>query len=534
MRIAKAIREGRWNKAKALQWLLTHSFYGKVLAIRRVTESQGKRTAGVDGEKWSTPKAKFKAIVRLKRRGYQPKPVRRVYIPKAKGKRRPLGIPCMVDRAMKSLHLLGLEPIAETTADKNSYGFRPERGTADAIEQCRTALCQENSAQWVLEGDIKSCFDEISHIWLENHVPMDRTILKKWLKAGFIDKGSFHPTSEGVPQGSPISPTLTNMTLDGLEGLLSKHFKRRVVKGKTFNPKVNIVRYADDFVVTGVSKEILEQEVKPLIEAFLKERGLRLSQTKTKVTHISEGYDFLGQNIRKYRGKLINKPSKANIQSFLAKVRRLIKLHRQSNQADLIKSLNPVIRGWANYHRHGASKKTFVIIDYRIWQMLWHWATRRHSNKSAFWVKNRYFHKVGAENWVFACYVESTTKENEKRLSRLSLASKTPIKRHTKIKAEANPYDPVWEIYFEERLKRKMTQTLQGRKTLLHLWRSQNGKCLVCLQAISKESGWHVHHFLEKAKGGSDIWSNLVMLHPNCHRQVHSQGLTVLKPTPTQ
>ena len=161
-RIAKAIREGRWNKAKALQWILTHSFYAKVLAIRRVTENRGKNTVGVDGEKWSTPKTKFEAIVRLKHRGYQPKPVRRVYIPKAKGKRRPLGIPCMVDRAMKSLYLLGLEPIAETKADKHSYGFRPERSTADAIEQCFNLLCRHTSAQWVLEGDIKSCFDQAS------------------------------------------------------------------------------------------------------------------------------------------------------------------------------------------------------------------------------------------------------------------------------------------------------------------------------------------------------------------------------------
>jgi RNA-directed DNA polymerase len=195
---------------------------------------------------------------------------------------------------------------------------------------------------------------------------MDKTILRKWLKAGFIDKESFHPTSEGVPQGSPISPVLTNMTLDGLEKLLSEHFKKRSVKGKTFNPKVNMVRYADDFIVTGVSKQLLEQEVKPLIEEFLKKRGLRLSQTKTKVTHISDGFDFLGQNLRKYKGTLITKPSKANVASFLDKVRRLIRLHRQSTQADLIKTLNPVIRGWANYHRHVCSKQTYSTIDHII------------------------------------------------------------------------------------------------------------------------------------------------------------------------
>ena len=439
----------------------------------------------------------------------------------------------MVDRAMKSLHRLGLEPIAETKADKNSYGFRPERGTADAIGQCFNLLCKSNSAQWVLEGDIKSCFDEISHRWLENHIPMDKTILRKWLKAGFIDKESFHPTSEGVPQGSPISPVLTNMTLDGLEELLSEHFKKSKMNGKYINPKVHMVRYADDFVVTGYSKEILEREVKPLIEEFLKERGLSLSQSKTTITHISKGFDFLGQNLRKYQGNLIIKPSRANIQTFLAKIRGLIKLHRQSTQADLIETLNPIIQGWANYHRHVCSKVTFNSVDHQIWQMLWHWAMRRHSNKSSYWVKDKYFHSVGEENWVFATHIEDTTKEDGRKLIRLCKASKTPIKRHIKIKGEANPYDPVWETYFEERLKRKVTQTLQGRKTLLHLWRSQNGKCLMCNQAISKESGWHVHHILEKAKGGSDAWSNLVMLHPNCHMQVHNQDLSVVKLVPT-
>ena len=218
-RIVKATQEGRWNKVKALQWLLTHSFSGKALAVKRVTENKGKRTPGVDRLIWRTPKAKLKAIETLKCRGYRPQPLRRVYIPKANGKQRPLGIPTMKDRAMQALYLLALEPIAETTAAPNSYGFRPKRSTADAVQQCFIALVGRNAAEWVLEGDIKGCFDHISHDWMLRHVRMDKRILQKWLKSGYVDNRTLYPTDEGTPQGGIISPTLANLTLDGLEAL---------------------------------------------------------------------------------------------------------------------------------------------------------------------------------------------------------------------------------------------------------------------------------------------------------------------------
>src|SRR5437660_3762248 len=287
-RIVKATQEGRWGKVKALQRLLTHSFSGKALAVRRVTENQGKRTAGVDKAIWDTPDKKAQAIHTLKQRGYHPQPLRRVYIPKSNNKLRPLSIPSMKDRAMQVLYLLALSPIAETTGDRNSYGFRPERSTADDIEQCFNVLSHNYSAQWVLEGDIKACFDGISHSWLETHIPMDKAILHKWLKAGYIDKHIFHQTEEGTPQGGPISPVLANLTLDGLEEKLrmlhpSFHQSRKA--------KIHLVRFADDFIITGSSKELLEQEVKPVVEAFLRERGLALSAEKTLITHISDGFD---------------------------------------------------------------------------------------------------------------------------------------------------------------------------------------------------------------------------------------------------
>jgi RNA-directed DNA polymerase len=209
----------------------------------------------------------------------------------------------MKDRAMQALYLLALEPIAETAADPNSYGFRPKRSTADALQQCFNTLCRGCSSQWVLEGDIKGCFDHISHEWMLQHVPTDKVVLQKWLTAGYIENRTLFPTQAGTPQGGIISPTLANLTLDGLEKLLSKHFPKGKWKdGKIWQPKVNLVRYADDFIITGDSKELLEREVRPLVEQFLQERGLVLSADKTRIIHIDEGFDFLGQNLRKYDG----------------------------------------------------------------------------------------------------------------------------------------------------------------------------------------------------------------------------------------
>ncbi|MDO8466228.1 MAG: reverse transcriptase domain-containing protein, partial [Gallionella sp.] len=281
-RIVKAIQVGWHNKVKALQWLLTHSFSGKALAVKRVTENKGKTTAGVDKVTWRTPEAKTNAIGSMKRRGYSPLPLRRVFILKKNGKQRPLGIPCMLDRAQQALYLLALEPIAETTADLNSYGFRPERSTADAGEQCFICLAKKASAQWLLEGDIKSCFDQISHDWMLANIPTDKAILHKWLKAGYIYQNELFPTDAGTPQGGIISPVAANMTLDGLEAMLAEKFP----KAKKTGLKMNMVRYADDFIITGNSKEWLQQEVKPAVAEFLAERGLLLSPEKTKITHI--------------------------------------------------------------------------------------------------------------------------------------------------------------------------------------------------------------------------------------------------------
>jgi len=454
-RIVKATRAGRWGKVKALQRLLTHSFAAKALAVKRVTDNQGKHTPGVDGKIWSTPAAKSKAIASLQRQGYKPQPLRRVYIPKANGKLRPLGIPTMKDRAMQALHLLALAPVAETTADKNSYGFRPERSTADAIEQCFRALAKGSSASWVLEGDIKGCFDHISHDWMRQHILTDTVVLQKWLGAGYIENRTLFPTETGTPQGGIISPTLANLVLDGLENLLDQTFRVKTVAGKTINPKINLIRYADDFIITGATKDVLEKEVRPLVEQFLRERGLQLSPEKTCITHIDQGFDFLGQHLRKFDGTLLVKPSKKNTHAFLEKIRGIIDANKSASQESLIRQLNPVMRGWVNYHRHIVAAKAFQRVDFEVWRRLWLWARRRHPEKSCRWVAKRYFHPIDRRTGMFAADTGKRTPEGKPIWLKLVYASDTKIRRHLKIRAEANPFDPDWQDYLADRAFRK-------------------------------------------------------------------------------
>ncbi len=295
-RIAKATHAGKWNLVKRLSYLLTHSFSAKLLAVRSVTQNKGKRTPGVDGVLWTSASDKMRAALSLTDRQYHAQPLRRIYIPKpGKTTKRPISIPTMHDRARQALYALALQPIAETTADARSFGFRLFRSAQDASEYAFTCLAKKTSAQWILEGDIRGCFDNIAHDWLREHIPMDRSVLAQFLKAGYIFEDRLFPTDRGTPQGGIISPLLANMTLDGIEELLAAKFPRM---------KVHFIRYADDFLVTAPTKEIAE-EARGIIQEFLAERGLELSMEKTVITHIDEGFDFLGYNFRKYTGKLL-------------------------------------------------------------------------------------------------------------------------------------------------------------------------------------------------------------------------------------
>jgi RNA-directed DNA polymerase len=417
-RIVKATQEGRWGKVKALQRLLSRSYSAKTLAVKRVTENEGKRTPGVDGVLWDTPQKKAHAVQTLRQRGYHPQPLRRVY----------------------------------------------------------------------------------------------------------IEKEVFHPTEEGTPQGGVISPVLANMALDGLEKALKTQFAPLTKQGK--GARVNLIRFADDFVITGGSPELLEQDVKPLVAEFLRKRGLTLSDEKTHITAIEDEFDFLGQQVRKYHGKLLIKPSRKSIQRLLTHIRTILKTQKTVSAGVLIAQLNPIIRGWAHYHQHVVSKQAFAQVDNAIFLALWRWAKRRHPHKGKRWIRRKYFKRVGPRAWVF--FGDHNGKE-----WRLFFASRLPIKRHIKIKADADPYDPAWELYFEERLSRQMEHTLRGARQLDYLWREQNGSCPVCQQKLTDDTRWHNHHIVWRSRGGPDTADNRVLLHPNCHRQVHSQHLFVEKPRPS-
>jgi len=330
-----------------------------------------------------------------------------------------------------------------------------------------------------------------------------------------VESGKLFPTEAGTPQGGIASPTIANIALDGLETMLTERF------GSTAKPmnqsRVRLVRYADDFIITGTSKELLEREVKPCVEIFLAARGLELSQEKTKITHISEGFDFLGQNVRKYDGKLLIMPSAKNVKAFLDKVRETIRVNRSAKQETLIGLLNPMIRGWANYHRHVVAKRTYATVDHHIWHALWCWARRRHPNKLCGWVRRKYFRTLDHRHWVFAAAIRGYN--GEPRILSLLSATDTRILRHVRVKSDANPFDPVWDSYFAERKRTRMLQRLQDRSFPKRLWQQQEGKCPVCSQLIDDEAQWLIRPAVPIKAGGTRPLANLKILHSTCQRR---------------
>lgn len=480
--------------------------YAKALAVRKVTTNKGKHTPGIDKELWNTPAVKMRNVLILTDKGYKAKPLRRVFIEKpGKKKKRPLGIPCMYDRAMQALYALALDPVSETTADEKSFGFRRGRSAQDACEYIFTALSRRTSPEWVLEGDIKGCFDHISHDWLIEHIPMDKSVLKQFLKAGFVFQNELFPTDEGTPQGGVISPILANMALDGMQKVLSDRFHTNRLgkidlRFKNAH-KVNLVRYADDFIVTAATKEIAE-EAKEIIRGFLCTRGLELSEEKTLITHVDDGFDMLGWTFRRFKEKLIVKPSKKSVKALNASLHNtVLERGKAWRQEDLIRVLNRQLRGWANYHQSVCAKDAFSRTDHILYEMLWRWAKRRHPKKNRKWITANYWYSKGLRNWVFS------TKNAE--LIRLG---EVPVIRHTKVRMSANPY--LDSEYFIQRKFQNGMKRLSGR--FKKIWRNQNGCCYHCGQPMEISDEREIFYKIPKSMGGKDDVPNMAYVHKYC------------------
>ena len=456
-RIFRATRDKDWAKVKNLQKLLVRSHSARLLAIKKVTqENKGKYTPGIDGKIYATSKERAELVEDVCQTNpfnYKCKPLRRVYIPKSSGDKRPLGIPTVKDRVMQMLVKLALEPEWEARFEPHSHGFRPGRRCMDAIWQIWTSIkiqgTQKRSA-WILDADISGCFDNIDHEVLLKRVPVFRETVRRWLKSGIIEFGKYFQTKSGTPQGGIISPLLANIALDGMERLFgvenSKGNYTSPSNRRGENKGLNLIRYADDFVVTAPSKERIVSYVLPKLRAFLKKRGMELNEAKTKIVHRDEGFDFLGFSVRQYHNKTreicLAKPSKKAVKHHLEHIKTMISKNKQMKADELISKLNPIIRGWANYYCYSSAKETFNYVDYRTWKMIWYWCLRRHKDKGRRWIQRRYFMSIGNKSWLFG-----EKKENMLLFSRSFRAGAkyTPVKRYN------SPYDASLHNYWRKR-----------------------------------------------------------------------------------
>jgi RNA-directed DNA polymerase len=508
LRIADAFQKCEYEKLRVLIWLFTRSWAARLKAVQITVNARGSRTAGVDKILMCDSEDKYNAALSLSVENYAAKPYKRIYIPKGNGKTRPLNIPTLTDRIMQNLLKLCTDPLAECSSDAGSFGFRKFRRTQDAISACLSALTTGGPGEkWVLECDIKGCFDNIDHDWLIRHVPIDGDLMRKILKCGYVDmrlrKKNVLPIQAGVSQGSPLSPTLCNIALDGRESTAART-----------DGKVTSIRYADDVVVIGDSRETI-WEIFSSVSEFLKPRGLELSEKKTFVTNAKDGFDFLGFFIWKNNGTAHVCPSLKSIEKTLHKIQRTVRASYHLDARDLIVKLNPLISGWGNYYRFTDAADTFGYMDLKITEVLWEWALWKTLDSDHGSVLRKYFLKTN-KGYRFFGTGKRDDSGTSKPLYIASLSDRAGA-HYVPLDPAANPFSDKWDPYFESRKWMRLHYDEKAQRRMDSIYLEQNGLCPVCGMRITAETGFAIH----ERKTPGKIGFAYTVVHPHCHEKLH-------------
>lgn len=532
-RIFRASKAQAWNQVRSLMKLMLRSQANLLLAIKQVTQiNLGRKTAGIDGQKALTNEQRMKLYRELtEATPWQVKPVKRVYIPKTNGKLRPLGIPVVKDRVLQSVVKNALESSWEARFESRSYGFRPGRSVQDAITYSHTRLCGDKGDSWILDADIQGAFDNISHAYLLStlgDIP-GKALIKQWLKAGYLEQGCFHSTTAGVPQGGVISPLLANIALHGLSELLAP-FKnvrtsQRIPKGRKRvriehhqSPRYGYCRYADDLLITAKTQADIEAIV-PVVQEWLQVRGLQFNPEKTRIVSVKDGFDFLGFHIQKWNGKCLTCPQKEKTLAFVSKIRQWLKQHRDTSPEDVIRYLNPTLRGWANFYCYSSGARVFRYVDCEVWKALWRWACKRHPHKSKWWIARKYFNPQN-QDWRFKTTVNN--RQGQPLTLRLFRLGDINITRHVLVNGTASPDDPTLSQYWEHRRTQFGKKRFARGSKLYALATKQQWKCPLCGEHLLNGEEFHIHHKVKVKDGGSNAEDNLELLHASCHRDLHA------------